>query len=400
MDKILDALKQRYPQFHLPEKFIVFAREQVSNGHVLRRAETGERMLGFLRRNHVEDAAIQKLLTPESKLRLKFDFNALMNLGTDDLYAYLLDHLGFVMDLQQIALDSETPTGFNAHGKLHVSTVTLNALKLLRQRDPIPSTDKKDRELVIGGLLHDMGNLIGRKLHGLFGIYIASQILENYDSDPQVFEHFLGVMEVIVFHEVEFASMQTGFAHLGSSTLALIIADKTDVSFERVSLKSNVPEAVQDLHVLMNLLVANSVIWRDTGKGVFGWRVDFRAKYSQDHLEFFSSLLKRTGRVRYPEAWTELYEEANIEYLFLFQSSLLNTYLSRMYVAMSAVFALFPSVTEFHLVVDDAERGISITRVFTRHLFRQQIATLGKFFGRDAWPSSYLYHALHQEGVV
>ncbi|HQX75817.1 MAG TPA: hypothetical protein PL074_05865, partial [Thermoflexales bacterium] len=74
MDKILDALKQRYPQFHLPEKFIVFAREQVSNGHVLRRAETGERMLGFLRRNHVEDAAIQKLLTPESKLRLKFDF--------------------------------------------------------------------------------------------------------------------------------------------------------------------------------------------------------------------------------------------------------------------------------------------------------------------------------------
>ncbi|HQZ98718.1 MAG TPA: hypothetical protein PLJ62_00830, partial [Thermoflexales bacterium] len=162
----------------------------------------------------------------------------------------------------------------------------------------------------------------------------------------------------------------------------------------------NVPEAVQDLHVLMNLLVANSVIWRDTGKGVFGWRVDFRAKYSQDHLEFFSSLLKRTGRVRYPEAWTELYEEANIEYLFLFQSSLLNTYLSRMYVAMSAVFALFPSVTEFHLVVDDAERGISITRVFTRHLFRQQIATLGKFFGRDAWPSSYLYHALHQEGAV
>lgn len=400
MNAILDALTQRYPQFHLPEKFLVFAREQESNGHILRRAETGERMIGFLRRNHVNDTAINNLLTPESKLRLKFDFCALMQLETDDLFAYLLDHVGFALDLQQIALDSETPTGFNAHGKLHVSTVTSNALKLLRQRDPIPNTAKKDRELVIGGLLHDMGNLIGRKLHGLYGIYMASQILENYDADPQTFEHFLGVMEVIVFHEVEFASMQTGFAHLNSSTLALIIADKTDVSFERVSLKSNVPDAVKDPHVLMNLLVANSVIWRDNSKGAFGWQVDFRAKYSQEHLEFFSSLLKQTGRVRYPDAWTELYEEANIEYLFLFQSSLLNTYLSRMYVAMSAVFALFPSVKEFHLVVDDAERGISITRVFTRQLFRQQIATLGKFFDKDSWAGSYLFHALHQEGAV
>jgi hypothetical protein len=55
---------------------------------------------------------------------------------------------------------------------------------------------------------------------------------------------------------------------------------------------------------------------------------------------------------------------------------------------------LYPSTEEFLLVVDDAERGISVSRVFTRKDYQHKIRTLGKLFYRDAWPDTYLYRAL------
>ena len=155
---------------------------------------------------------------------------------------------------------------------------------------------------------------------------------------------------------------------------------------------------MRDAHVLVNLLVADSAISRDAGpSGRFNWRVDFRSKFDLEQFDLFSSLLKATGRVRYPQEWTALYEESNIEYLFVFQSTFLTIYLSRLYLTLRAVFAMFPSVTEFVFVVDDAERSVSLTRIFHRSTYRQQIQTLGKLFYRENWPNTVLFHAVGRD---
>jgi hypothetical protein len=324
-----------------------------------------------------------------------------MSLPAEALHSYLLDHVGFVMDLQQVALDSETPLGFNAHGRVHVTNVTTRALHLLHELDPLRDAVQRDRELVIGGLLHDIGNLIGRKLHGLYGIYLIWRMCGDRVQDEETVACLVRVLEIVAFHEVEFASMQASFERLSTASLATIVADKTDVSYRRISSKSNAIEAIQDPHVIANLLVADSSVWRNHARegapGQLGWRVDFRTKFGAGHSDLFSQLLKQSGRVKYPKEWTDLYEEASIEYLFLFQSTFLSTYLPRLYVTMNAAFCLFPSVGEFVFEVDDRERGVSIRRVFMRDRFHEQVYTLGKLFNREGWHNSYLYRALMRQ---
>jgi len=71
--------------------------------------------------------------------------------------------------------------------------------------------------------------------------------------------------------------------------------------------------------------------------------------------------------------------------------------LSRLYFTMRAVFALYPSVDQFQFVVNDAERGISLMRVFTPEDYQEKIRQLGKHFYRQEWPNTYMYKALERQ---
>jgi metal-dependent HD superfamily phosphatase/phosphodiesterase len=393
--EIVARLVERFPQVEIPSTFLTFLGEQEENGHQLRRVDSGETLVEFFEALKAPQSQIAASLTPDSHLLSKLDYHALIQLPADQIYTYLVDHLAPLFELQQVALDSEMTTGFNSHGREHVCTVASNAAMLLKQLHLVSVHDYNEKEAILGGLLHDLGNLLRRKFHGLYGIYLLTQLFGNYAATEPTFESFLTLLEIVMFHEVEFGSQQALFEQLNAATLSVIIADKTDVSFRRVSAKSNVPEAMLDAHVLVNLLVANSRVQRKAGNGgQFCWTVDFRTKLDASQGDLFSSLVRVTGRVKYPQEWIALYEEGNIEYLFLFQSTFLKIYLSRLYLAMRAVFMLYPSTEEFLLVVDDAERGISISRVFTRKDYQHKIRTLGKLFYREAWPDTYLYRAL------
>jgi len=82
--------------------------------------------------------------------------------------------------------------------------------------------------------------------------------------------------------------------------------------------------AIKDVHVLINLLTADSTVRRMKGTtGRFRWTIDFQPKFDPSQIDLFSSLLKVTGRVRFPDEWQKVYEDANIEYLFLFNSTFL-----------------------------------------------------------------------------
>ena len=393
---LIERLGRRFPEAVWPEVFLNYIEEQKANGHQLRRVDDGEPLYPFLRRLDAPRNYVRLFLTPESTIQAKVDYHQLLQLSPDEIFNYLLDHFAHVFDLQQVALDSELPTGFNRHGQRHVRLVTTSSVNLIKQRNPLSAVDSYEKEAIIGGMCHDLGNLIGRKFHGLYGVYLLSQIFENYACDEETLKSFLVVLEIVMLHEVEFGTWSAQLEDLNPATLSTIIADKTDVGYHRVSAKSNVPSAVDDAHVVINLLVSDSKLERvRDATGSFHWIVDFQPRFEADQHALFSRLLKATGRVMYPREWKDIYEEQNIEYLFLFQSVFLEIYLTRMFFAMRSVFTLFPSAQEFSLIINDPERGISLKRTFSRQSYAQQVAVLGKLFYRDEWPDERLYHVIN-----
>ncbi len=392
---LIERLGRRFPRANWPEVFVNYLRDQEENGHRLCRADIGEPLYPFLKRLGAPRNHIRSFLTPESRLQVHVDYHQLLQLSPEAIFNYLLDHFAHVLDLQQVALDSELPTGFNRHGQRHVRLVTTSSVNLIKQRNPLAAVDSFEKEAIIGGMFHDLGNLIGRQYHGLYGVYLLTQIFENYAADEETLKSFLAVLEIVMLHEVEFGAWSAHLEDLNPATLSTIIADKTDVGFHRVSAKSNVPSAVDDAHVIINLLVSDSTLERvPDANGSFHWVVDFQPRFDADQHTLFSRLLKATGRVMYPREWKDIYEEQNIEYLFLFQSVFLEIYLTRMFFAMRSVFTLFPSVQEFSLIINDPERGISLKRTFSRQEYAQQVAVLGKLFYRDEWPQTRLYHVI------
>ncbi len=395
--EIVKLLAVRFPQVSFPPEFMSFLRAQEADNHQLHRVDSGETLVDFFRKQGVQPDALPPFLTEDSRLCARIDYQGLLNLTPEQAYSYLFDMYAGLFDLQQVALDSELPTGFNRHGREHASTVSRNAVAILREYDPFSAQGLPYAlEAVIGGFLHDIGNLISRKYHGLYSMYLITLLFENFSADESTFSSFLRVLEIALFHEVGFGSQLSTLAPLNPPTLCVIIADKTDLGVTRVSSKSNVSDALDDVNVLINLLVANSIAQRlNDAKGRFRWTIDFKAMFDMPQHNLFSDLLKTSGRVKYPEEWRTLYEEG-IEYLFVFNSTFLRAYLSRLYFAMHAIFALYPSIKEFQLVIDDAERGVSLMRSFTRDDYREKVSILGKLFYRQNWSDTYLYQALEQ----
>ncbi|MCP4358555.1 MAG: hypothetical protein GY796_11110 [Chloroflexi bacterium] len=81
---------------------------------------------------------------------------------------------------------------------------------------------------------------------------MAALLFTNYMADVVTLESFLTVLEIIAFHEVGFGMQAVSLSELTPATLCVIFGDKTDIGVSRISAKSNVPEAIMDVHVLIS----------------------------------------------------------------------------------------------------------------------------------------------------
>jgi hypothetical protein len=219
-----------------------------------------------------------------------------------------------------------------------------------------------------------------------------TQFFSQVYRDEETLSSFLHVLEAVLFHEVEIGLRLTALSGLEPATLSLIIADKTDVSASRVSAKSNVPEAIRDAHTLVNLLTVDSQIGC-RGKE-FSWELHFSPRAEADEVARFPHLLKASERVWVPQVWQRLYREHNVEYLFVFHATFLKLYLARLLFVIRSVFELYPQVQVFRLVVDDVERGISLSRLFGREDYEAKITVIGRNLFKDNWEHTYLYQSL------
>ena len=112
--------------------------------------------------------------------------------------------------------------GYTEHGLRHVGYVSRTTANILREL----GYDERTVELgAITGWIHDIGNAINRKNHGLTGAGLAFGLLKNSGMDMTEIATVLGA---IGNHEEE-----TGIP-VSPVSAALIIADKSDAHRSRV----------------------------------------------------------------------------------------------------------------------------------------------------------------------
>jgi hypothetical protein len=390
---IFHLLGSRHPHVEIPGSVFSYVREQESNGHRIRRDGTAEPLNKYLQRIGVHDDIISRVLDEDSRLVAELSYSSLFDSPLDVLRTRLEEHFGAVFVLQQAVLDSEVLSGFNRHGLDHLKSVSDRVLRLIRASDLEPAREAlAEKEAIIAGYLHDSGNLISRQYHGAYGVYLIIQFFSQVNRDEETLSSFLRVLEAVLFHEVEIGLRLSSLVGLEPATLGLIIADKTDVSARRVSAKSNVPEAIRDAHTLVNLLTVDSRI--GCREKEFSWELHFSPRAEAEEVARFPLLLKPSERVWVPQVWQQLYREHNVEYLFVFQATFLKLYLARLLFVIRSVFELYPQVQVFRLVVDDVERGISLSRVFGRDDYEAKITVIGKNLFKENWEETYLYQSL------
>ena len=390
---LVSQLGNRFPQVEVPASVLSYVGQQESIGHRIRRGDTGEPLDRYLQRIGIHKEIIDRFLDDDSRLVSKLSYPSLLKRPLDEVRSRLEEHFAAAFVLQQAVLDSELLTGFNRHGRDHLRSVSDRMLELIGAGEAGSEPEAlAEKEAIIAGYLHDSGNLISRQYHGPYGVYVLSQFFSGVDRDEETLSSFMRVLEAVFFHEVEIGLRLPSLAGLHAATLSLIIADKTDVSASRVSAKSNVPEAIRDAHTLVNLLTVDSKIGLRPKE--FVWDLHFSPRAGSVDVARFPQLLKGSERVWVPQAWQRLYREHNVEYLFVFHGTFLKLYLARLLYAIRAVFELYPRVPRFRLIVDDTERGISLSRVFGRKDYEEKIGLIGKNLFKDNWEETYLHQAL------
>jgi len=136
--------------------------------------------------------------------------------------------------------------GFTEHGYRHVNLIAHVARNVLEKL----GYPKEQTELAaIAGYLHDLGNVVNRKEHGISGAIMAYPILLRLGMFP---DDIATVISAIANHEEQYGNA------VSSVAAALIVADKSDVHRSRVR---NKDYAAFDIHDRVNYAVEHSFLW-------------------------------------------------------------------------------------------------------------------------------------------
>lgn len=167
--------------------------------------------------------------------------------------------------------------GFTDHSFPHVTRVAQNAGLILKML----GYSEREAELArVAGYLHDIGNVVNRIDHAQSGAVIAFRMLESMGADPDTVST---IVTAIGNHDES-----TAFP-VNPVAAALIIADKTDVTYTRV--RNNDP-ATFDIHDRVNYAVKKSSLTIDAEKG----EIQAKLKIDTDMctvVDYFEIFLER-----------------------------------------------------------------------------------------------------------
>lgn len=164
--------------------------------------------------------------------------------------------------------------GYTEHSFAHVTKVAECAGNILLSL----GYGEREAELArIAGYMHDIGNVINRIDHAQSGAVMAFRILETLGADA---ESVATIVTAIGNHDES-----TAFP-VNPVAAALIIADKTDVTYTRV--RNNDP-ATFDIHDRVNYSVRKSALTVDAEKAEIQakLRIDTTMCSVMDYFEIF-----------------------------------------------------------------------------------------------------------------
>lgn len=142
--------------------------------------------------------------------------------------------------------------GYTEHGLRHVGYVSKTTANILTEL----GYDERTVEVgAIAGWIHDIGNAVNRKHHGLTGATLAYDVLSRMHMD---IEEIAVVIGAIGNHEEE-----SGLP-VNAVSAALIIADKSDAHRSRVRKKK--PFDQSDIHDRVNMAIKKNYLVVDKEK--------------------------------------------------------------------------------------------------------------------------------------
>lgn len=165
---------------------------------------------------------------------------------------------------------------YTEHGIRHASYVSRNTGLILQKL----GYDDKTVELgKIAGYIHDVGNMINRKNHGISSALLIYPVLKEMGMDTQ---DICSICSALGNHEEEIGYV------VNSISAALIIADKSDAHRTRVSrLMANLDS---DIHDRVNNSIQKNIVLVDSEKKIISSKFYTDGTSSvMDYLKIFLS---------------------------------------------------------------------------------------------------------------
>lgn len=189
--------------------------------------------------------------------------------------------------------------GYTEHGLRHVGYVSKTTSNILSTL----GYDARTVELgAIAGWIHDIGNAINRKHHGLTGSVLAYEILIRMGMDAT--EAGL-IISAIGNHEEE-----TG-TPVNEIAAALILADKSDAHRSRVRRET---ADVHDIHDRVNLAIKKNYLAIDKAKKIIRLVIQMDStSATMEYLQIYLSRMVLSEKAAaYLGYWFELVINGNV----------------------------------------------------------------------------------------
>jgi metal-dependent HD superfamily phosphatase/phosphodiesterase len=166
--------------------------------------------------------------------------------------------------------------GYTEHGQRHVGYVSATAAAILKKLD---YPERTIELAAITGWVHDVGNVVNRKHHGLNGAIMLFPLLREMGMD---ITEICQVISATGYHEEE-----TGMP-VSEVSAALIIADKSDAHRARVRKGKYDP---YDIHDRVNYSIKKNWVEVDAARRVIRYEMEMDG--SSSVMEFMQIFLTR-----------------------------------------------------------------------------------------------------------
>ena len=177
--------------------------------------------------------------------------------------------------------------GYTEHGPRHTQLVAKRARSIALN---LGHTPRLAERAFLAGLTHDIGNMLGRHMHGPASANLVYPLLVDHGID---YDDITAILMAVANHEEDFGVV------VDETSACMVIADKTDVHRSRVRYPD---PTTQDIHDRVNLASKKCIVTADAVERLIKTEVtiDTAIASVMEYFEIFTSrmvMVRRASRL-------------------------------------------------------------------------------------------------------